>query len=136
MCIGNATCSGATIRSIHSTIQVSGGNVLNGERIISETNFDDNGTLLIYINWTENNQFDIYCNKTDICKIKCEFSRSCINLNLYCYGDCFVDCDVFSDIKCPNKAYGSYKEWTTNDGSDGEKSNNSSDWIYLVMMQQ
>ena len=114
-CLSNDSCRSATIRSIHNKIVAHGTNALNDSVIISEGgNSTNNGTgyLHIYINGTNDNEFDIYCNETDICKIDCQSSNSCTNLVLHCTNksidatsintNCFVNCDSDNGIDCPS----------------------------------
>ena len=114
-CIGDESCKNSIISAIHNKVQVNGNNALGGSIIISETNFNRNGTLLIFINGTNDDTFDIYCNDTDICKIDCQSSDSCTHLNIHCGSSrpsrCFVKCDPFNGIHCP---YGVFNQWTTN----------------------
>lgn len=67
-----------------------GNNTLIGSTIKST----NRGTaMFISINGTNDNNFNIYCNKNDNCYIDCQSKESCINLNLYCNGICFVSCN-------------------------------------------
>ena len=70
------------------------------------------------ITGTNNNEFNIYCNISNICKIECLSSDACSNLRLHCYevGACFVDCDESNGINCPS--YGVYGVWTTQEPSN------------------
>ena len=111
-CISTQSCMDAMIRGVHNKIEVNGINALSGSLIISETNFDENGTLIIYINGTNDDRYDIYCNETDICKIECESNHACTELVLHCdshQSQCLVSCDEENEIHCPRN--GSYSEW-------------------------
>ena len=60
--------------------------------IISEVSEVSNNNIFIaIINGTNSASFDIYCNETDICDIRCESYESCQLLNLYCFGTCFIN---------------------------------------------
>ena len=119
-CVSTDSCKDSSIRSIHNKIYANGKDALSGSVIISETNFNDNGTLFIYINGTnDENIFDIYCNETDTCKIDCQSEDACTKLALHCgpnllQSRCYVSCDHTgsgSGINCPFS--GIYKEWIT-----------------------
>ena len=82
---------------------------MNNATVISQV---ENGNIFIaYINGTNDNLYDIYCNSTDICKIACESSYACSTLRLHCFGLCFVSCDQDNGVDCPLS--GVYTEWIT-----------------------
>ena len=64
-----------------------------------------------------NHSMFIYCNTTNICTITCKSNQGCSNLHLYCYGDCFVDCDE-PVVSCPTVEYGSYYNYNSTKGPD------------------
>ena len=76
---------------------------------MSESNYGNNFYLII--NGTNSDVFNVYCNISNTCYIRCQSSDSCTNLKFYCYeiGTCFVDCDISNGINCPY--YGVYGEW-------------------------
>ena len=83
---------------------------MSGATVISQVG--NGNTFTAYINGTNDDFYDIYCNSTDICKIACQSSFSCSTLRLYCSGSCFVSCDEDKGIECPFS--GNYSEWITN----------------------
>ena len=73
-------------------------------------------TLCVHFTGTNTNEFNVYCNVSNICKIKCLSSNACSNLHLHCYdaATCFVDCDETNGINCPvNDGAYMYGIWTT-----------------------
>ena len=118
--MANSSCAGSNIRGIGSSIRVDGDNAMYGAQIISETYFSTNGAnneLFIYINGTNFNSNltnSIYCNSSDICKISCQSQYACSTFEIYCYGQCQIDCDFQNNgTECPNIIVGNYSEWTT-----------------------
>ena len=69
---------------------------------------------MTFCNQIGTNDYDIniYCNISNICKIKCESIDACNNVHLHCFDieQCFVDCFDGSN-NC--LAYGIYSIWTT-----------------------
>ena len=49
--------------------------------------------LTVEINGTNTIDFDIYCNSTDTCTVKCQSAQACTNLNLHCSSNCYVQCN-------------------------------------------
>ena len=110
-CLAKESCEHSTLIGIHNKIYAFGENALRYSTIISNSNFDNNGNLVVHINGTNNDDFDIYCNVTDICIIKCQSTDACTNLNLHCGGNssstsrCYVSCDDAGGINCPQSGY-------------------------------
>ena len=52
---------------------------------------------------TINDEFNVYCNDSNICYISCLSSDACSNLYLHCLENatCFVECDENKGINCP-----------------------------------
>ena len=75
----------------------------------------ENRTSTIEINSYHSTPYTIYCQSNNICKIFCDdSSKGCINLNLYCYGTCLIDCSngIPINYNCSfNLQYGNYSEW-------------------------
>ena len=113
-CISTRSCAYSQISAIHNKLEANGNNSLSGSVIISQTNFEENGTLYIFINGSNYEKFDIYCSETDICIITCESTDSCTQLYVYCgslsMSRCFVYCDETEGINCPY--YGNYTQLT------------------------
>ena len=86
-----------TIYGIDS-LAVNGRNALSYATIVTETN---SGVFNAVINQTSSNEYNIYCNSSDICKIECQTS-GCEELCLYCFGTCTVICDEDYGIDCPS----------------------------------
>ena len=76
-----------------------GRNALSGSTIIS----DNSESLTVYINGenTDSDAHYIYCNASSICNIDCQHSNACRNLNLKCFGSCYVNCDEINGNNCP-----------------------------------
>ena len=114
-CFSNESCQYSYIRAIHNKIEANGYNALSGSIIISESNFENNGTLYVYINDTNDaDTFDLYCNETDICYIDCQAQDACTQLAVHCGSDpsrCFVSCNDIAGINCPYS--GIYNQWST-----------------------
>ena len=66
--------------------------------------------MLIY--GTNNISYDVYCSIGDTCKIGCMDDTSCMKMNLYCYGTCYVDCTYGG---CPLLQSGNYTSWSIAD---------------------
>ena len=123
-CISTQSCQNANIRAVHNKIEANGNNALSGSVIISESKLEMNGSLIIYINGTNDaNTFDIFCNDTDICEIYCQSTYACSSLVLHCSmynntagyrhhneSQCFVWCDETANIYCPIN--GTYTQMT------------------------
>ena len=62
----------------------------------------DGSTMIIEINATNSASFSVICSTNDTCKIKCYSDNACTNLNLYCDGICYIDCDALNGIDCPS----------------------------------
>ena len=92
-------------------IKIVGDNSTNGATIIT----DVNGTFIARINGSNDAVYSIYCNASDVCKIDCQVSGSCDNLQPYCYGLCLIDCNVMNGIICPNVTTGNWSYWNTFD---------------------
>ena len=88
---------------------MNGSSALNGAII---TTAEDFKLIHMYINGTNSNSYDVYCNSSDTCKIDCLSTDACTNMNLYCYGTCKVACDS-RGTNCPISASGGYVEWYT-----------------------
>lgn len=97
------------MRAVHENIYASGDNVLSGSSIISESNFEDVGNLLIRIDGDNDDFFDIYCNFTDTCTIKCLSNNACTKLILHCDGTCYVECNETISIDCPSNQSSIYQ---------------------------
>ena len=54
------------------------------------------------------NEATLYCYGTDICNIYCS-GTGCYNLNVYCWGDCNVQCQNGTKKNLPTVVSGSYK---------------------------
>ena len=72
------------------------------------------------LEYPHNYTTDITCNINDQCKIKCASFSACINIRLYCFGTCVLDCNGFYDdindtvsILCPNEISGNYSFFQT-----------------------
>ena len=104
-CISTDSCANSTLRAIHNKIHANGDNVLSGSIIISETNFDKNGSLYIYINGTNDHRFDIYCNETDKCFILCQTNKSCVNLVTHCGSNDEDNADKNQSSRCVMVSY-------------------------------
>ena len=98
----------SSIRGI-TQLTVSGLNAMSASTVISQV--ENGNTFTAYINGTNDNFYDIYCNSTDICRIACESSSACSTLRLYCFGSCFVSCNQDNGIDCPYS--GVYSQWIT-----------------------
>ena len=59
-------------------------------------------------------EFSVYCSTNDTCKIGCFNENACRYLDLYCYGNCLVDCDDGSNYQCPTIKVGTYSVWKNN----------------------
>lgn len=73
---------------------------------------------------TNNNEIDVYCNITNICKIKCLSNNSCTNLHFHCFENetCFVDCDQVNGINCPSYSlYGFVQTTNTSNNTDNRE---------------
>ena len=106
-CDGPQSCEYSEIRNIN-TIKANGNDSLSGSTIFSE----GSASLIMDVNGTNSEGYTLYCNNTDICKIRCHSRDACSLLFIYCFGTCYVDCDNV-DILCP--AYGAFDFWTTSD---------------------
>ena len=80
------------------------GNEASSQSTIYTSDFDsydsddsDSGgnynTMVIKINGTNSELYDVYCLENDIVKIDCQSRYACKDKNLYCDGTCFVDCN-------------------------------------------
>ena len=119
ICGSRRSCTNVMIRGIHKELYIYGYNSIIGSTIITESPFDDYSVLTITIVDTQDEWFDVYCNSTDRCKIKCESTNACSHMNLHCFGLCFVDCNNNSNetseipIKCPNMIIGDMLDYDT-----------------------
>ena len=98
-------------------IQVNGTNTLNGATIITNNDNDNNTNNQIFeafIEGENDETYEIYCSKSNVCFIYCLSPQSCTKLNLYCIGDCSIYCssnnntDQNYDIDCINNIIGNY----------------------------
>ena len=111
-CISTASCKNSKIKGVHNTIIGNGDDALCGTIITSDSNFNDNGTLYVFVSGTNSGtSFDIYCTVGDTCYIQCQSSGACSNLILHCNNNCYVDCDDENGIDCPLS--GVYNDWIT-----------------------
>eukprot|EP01084_Bolivina_argentea_P274170 467249_1 len=94
-CYGIYGCRLAKINKI-STI------LCTGHASCYLSNITSNGSdISVYLNGRgAGYQATIICNEGDMCNIFCNTYNSCRQLQLYCYGQCVVDCS--QDIHCPN----------------------------------
>ena len=51
--------------------------------------------------------FYLNCSLNDVCSIGCYHTMACTNMNLSCYGICFVECG-YDGYDCPVLEYGNY----------------------------
>ena len=89
VCYGDATCANARISGI-SRVIASGTDALANSIIVSQLG---GGTLRVAIKGLNSYSHEIYCNLTDLCKIDCQSQYGCQNVELVCFGTCFVDCN-------------------------------------------
>ena len=63
----------------------------------SDLNSNDNdsnyNTMVIKMTGTNSDFYDVYCLENDIVKIDRQSHYACKNMNLFCDGTCFVDCN-------------------------------------------
>ena len=107
VCRGDESCKEITVREVNKLIASGGTNILSSATIVSNQN---GGETIIRINGSNDDIVSIYCNATDTCKIDCQSAQSCVKVYLYCFGDCFVNCDNDNGIICP--FVGIYDIWT------------------------
>ena len=86
--------SESRVSNVHF-IGLLGDDNLNGSIIISESGYGTN-RMVIGIDGTNSGLFDVYCNLSDICIIRCQSNQACTNLQLHCENqtqtNCFVMC--------------------------------------------
>ena len=72
----------------------------------------DGGTMSIELNGDNEEDvamINIFCNSSDVCNLNCIGSGdACSSVNLYCFGSCWVSCNVNND-RCPIAAYGTFE---------------------------
>ena len=100
-CGGAESCAYGDIYKANSIYAVSGNDSLIGSKIHSDLGGYGEVFELI-INSSQLIDFYVYCNSGDICKIRCYTIDSCTMMNLFCDGNCVIDCDASSGINCPN----------------------------------
>ena len=88
---------------------MNGNEAMTSSTVISEVVYGN--TFVARINGTNDENYYIYCNATDICKIHCQSANACTKLFLYCFGTCYVACDEDNGIECP--FFGVYLDLTT-----------------------
>ena len=84
-----------------NTVTVNGNNAMSASTIITEATMVHGNVFVARINGTNDEPYDIYCNSTDICQIKCESPNACSTLRLHCDGTCCVKCNELDGISCP-----------------------------------
>ena len=90
------------ITNVHF-IEAIGDDNMRVAQIISSSGYNTN-ELIVNIDGTNSQSFDIYCNSTDICIIRCLSQQACTELELHCVLDingtsnCFVQCEVESGV--------------------------------------
>ena len=87
LCIGDSSCNGTIITSVSNII------VLSGSSITSDL---EGNILIVEINGTSNDIFELHCNLTDTCYIDCQSHEACRNLRLNCGGD--GNCNLIDTI--------------------------------------
>ena len=63
-----------------------------------------NDDVIVIIAGDNEFPYNVYCNQSDNCLIKCQSTNACSMMSLYCFGNCSVECDEKSveGISCPN----------------------------------
>ena len=117
-CISNQSCKNSILRGVGNQINANGNNTLSGSIIISEASVVNSTALSVYINGTNDELFNIYCNITDICKIFCLSKNSCTNLVMTCgirnnSQTCSIYCNLAHGINCPLLINGNYTIYNT-----------------------
>eukprot|EP01084_Bolivina_argentea_P142804 250841_1 len=93
-CFGYDSCDFATISKISNIFCT--GYVSCDSAIISSSG--TNMTLSL-ISYQSGQNALVTCNKNDYCSILCYGFEACLNLKLYCYGTCVIECN--EDTSCP-----------------------------------
>ena len=101
MADGYKSLYGSSIRGIN-TLTVNGIDAMSRAIVISEIIYGNTFDFTANINGTNNQNYSINCN------ISCQSSFACLNLHLYCFGACYVDCDEENGISCPFITYHEY----------------------------
>ena len=57
--------------------------------------------------------YDLYCNTSDICKLRCLSKDACGLMHLHCIGTCYIDCD--DSFGCPFISGTDWYVWDTNE---------------------
>ena len=100
--MAESSCKDTVITGIFNKLIADGDDSLSGAIITSNSNFEKYGVLNVYINGTMNDEYEFYCSDGDYCNITCQSLDACSNMNLYCLGDCWVDCgNDYDNITCP-----------------------------------
>ena len=115
-------CEHSTITSVRHIVQNAEAHLSYATIISNMGNYTqsdhDTRTMILEI-YYEEFVFSMYCSSDDICKIGCFDENACNYMRLWCYGECYVDCD--NDKTCPTTEYGSYQLWdSTNSSRDDE----------------
>ena len=105
LCTSGQSCCDSTRISNVTTI------IINGDSVMSDSVIKSNGNdIELLINGSSNKNNNLYCNSSDSCYIYCQSITSCEYLDIYCFGQCFVDCSGPS-YYCPSVEYGTYSNW-------------------------
>ena len=92
-CDGEETCQYANIKNVDN-IEAWGKNSLRSATIMSNGGYNGSNALRVIINSNiQDDPYTIECSINDICFVNCKSNNSCINLNLECYGTCYVYCN-------------------------------------------
>ena len=94
ICNGYLSCTESSITNVREFIAY-GKDCLNGASITM--NFDDNEMSIIDIFSKNEDTYDVVCND---CTIICHnTSNGCKEMQLYCFGECLIDCGSFDGCK-------------------------------------
>ena len=95
VCGGTDSCERSTIINVNRLI-VYGSEALSGSTIYTSdfnSSDSDSNTMVMKINGTNSETYNVFCLENDIIKIDCQSHYGCKYMNLYCNGTCLVDCN-------------------------------------------
>ena len=108
-CDGDYCFQNGHIETVYN-ITVNGSNALVDSVMISQLSGAD---FILKIYGDNNESFSLTCTGSDDCYIGCYSENACTNMELYCTGDCFIDCGGNYNYNCPIVASGTYTKWHT-----------------------